>query len=221
MTEPSQVERTYLEIRNRIVEGRYRPGMHLSESMLARLHRSSRTPVREALARLLQEGYVEHVPTRGHVVTQITLTVIQNMFQVRRLLESAAAAQAAASATAQDVQRLRELEDCGYIQARPQSYYDALAKNRQFHLTVAETSRNVMLVDLIRQLLTQMDRALSLGINYQPFQDWNAIEHHRIVDSIASRKAAQARRAMDRHLEHSYQLLMEALMRGDSRSVTL
>src|SRR6185437_3274911 len=114
MPNPSQVERTYQEIRQRVVQGRYRPGMQLAESMLARIHRSSRTPVREALSRLLQEGYVELTPKRGYRVTQVTVTLIRNMFQVRYLLEEEAAAQAATSATEQDLARLRELLETSY-----------------------------------------------------------------------------------------------------------
>jgi DNA-binding FadR family transcriptional regulator len=114
MAGPSQVERTLQEIKQRIVEGQYRPGAHLSEAMLARIHRSSRTPVREALSRLLQEGYVEFEPHRGYAAARITLAAVRHMFEVRRLLEADAAARAAAVVTAADVERLRALADSDY-----------------------------------------------------------------------------------------------------------
>lgn len=219
MSEPSQVERTYREIRQRIVEGQYRPGVHLSEAMLARSHRSSRTPVREALSRLLQEGYVEFEPRRGYAAAPITLAALQHIFEVRRLLESAAAARAAAVLTAADLARLRGLADSDYAPGTRAAYLAALAGNQEFHLGVAEASRNPYLVELVRQCLTKMDRVLSLGIDYSPFHEGSAAEHLAIVEGLAGGDAEEARRAMERHLDHSHALLLQALVRGDTRAV--
>ncbi len=109
----SRVEHAHLEIKHRIMNGAYPPGAPLSESRLARMLRISRTPVREALSRLFQEGYVERVPARGYFVAQITMTLIQNVFQVRRLLEGAAAARAAEFADPDAVRRAADLiRDC-------------------------------------------------------------------------------------------------------------
>ncbi len=221
MDDPSQVERTYQEVKTRIVEGRYRPGVHLSESMLARLHKTSRTPVREALSRLLQEGYVELTPGRGYAVRGITVTLIKNMFQVRRLLEGAAAASAAELATAQDLEQLTVLADVGYVPGNPATHSTALANNLRFHLTLAAASHNSMLVDLVRQCLTQMDRVLSLGIDYAPFQEGSCSEHNTIVSAIRVRNPAIAQRSMELHLDNSRELLMQAVMRGDVRDLTV
>ena len=68
----SRMDRAYLDIRHRIITGACRPGTPLSESALARMVRPSRTPIREALGRLLEEGYVERVPGRGFQVARIT-----------------------------------------------------------------------------------------------------------------------------------------------------
>lgn len=69
---PLQLERVYHEIKWRIVHGRYRPGVALSESVLVRVHKSSRTPVREALSRLGEEGYVDRVVRRGYADGRLT-----------------------------------------------------------------------------------------------------------------------------------------------------
>jgi len=221
MDDLAQVERTYQEIRRRIVEGRYRPGTHLSESLLARVHEASRTPVREALCRLLQEGYVELTRGRGYTVTHVTMTLIRNMFEVRRLLEGAAAVRAAELATTADLEHMAALIDVGYVPGNPETYHTALANNLRFHLTVAAASHNAMLVDLVQQCLTQMDRALSLGVDYTPFQDGSSSEHKTIVNAIRVRDAALAQHSMELHLDHSRELLMDALLRGVVREVTV
>jgi DNA-binding GntR family transcriptional regulator len=141
------------------------------------------------------------------------------MFQVHYLLEEAAAAQAASSANEEDLAQLRALSTSDYEAGQPATYLKALQNNLEFHLTVAQTSHNTLLVDLVRHCLTQMDRVLSLGVDYQPFHLGTTVEHVQIIDAIASRNAARAKRAMHQHLEHSYDLLLEGIMRGEVRTV--
>ena len=77
--------------------------------MLAREHGMSRTPVREGLARLWQERYLDRVAGHGYFVARVTVQSIHDTFDVRRLLEGAAAACAAELATAEEIQLLRQL----------------------------------------------------------------------------------------------------------------
>ena len=102
------VERAYRDLKAGIVKGRYRPGASLSEVSLASEHGMSRTPIREGLARLWQEGYLERVVGHGYFVARVTVQQIHDTFDVRRLLEGAAAARAAELATPEDVDRLRQ-----------------------------------------------------------------------------------------------------------------
>src|SRR3954453_24180638 len=107
--EGPHVERAYRNLKAGIVEGRYRPGAPLSEVSLAGEHGMSRTPIREGLARLWQEGYLERVLGHGYFVSRVTVQQIHDTFDVRRLLEGAAASRAAELANDDDVERLRQL----------------------------------------------------------------------------------------------------------------
>ena len=69
----------------------------------------SRTPIREGLARLWQEGYLERVVGHGYFVARVTVQQIHDTFDVRRLLEGAAAARAAELATTEEIEKLRRL----------------------------------------------------------------------------------------------------------------
>src|SRR5262249_28470794 len=144
---PSRRERAYLDIRGRIVAGEYPPGAPLSESALTRVVRASRTPIREALCRLLEEGYVERVPGRGFQVSRITVRLVQDTFEVRRLLEGTAAARAAEVAARETVSRLRHLAPVPFVAGDLGAAKRAEKANAEFHLAVAEASGNALLVD--------------------------------------------------------------------------
>ena len=217
----SQVERAYQEIKWRIVYGAYKPGAHLSETTLARVHHTSRTPIREALARLSEEQYVVWDAGRGFLIAPVTVSRIRDTFQVRRLLEGAAAAGAAEMATPAEIKGMSGLAEYHYVVGDAESYRAALARNLDFHIAVASGSHNELLVDLTRQCLMQTDRVLSLGADFKPFEEGSAAEHAAIVAAVERQDAAEARAAMERHLDRAGRLMMDNVLRGSIRGIAL
>jgi DNA-binding GntR family transcriptional regulator len=177
----------------------------------------SRTPIREGLARLWQEGYLDRVVGHGYFVGRVTVQQIHDTFDVRRLLEGAAAARAAERATPDDVERLRLLAAVPI--AGNQDYRAAENANVQFHLAIATCARNGLALELIERCLAQVDRFMSLGVNFGPFQEGATEAHLAIVDAIARRDADGARLRMEQHLDCGSQLMKEALMRGQLTGV--
>lgn len=218
--EPLRVERVYQQIKWRIVYGTYVPGKALSESVLARVHGGSRTPIREALSRLVEEGYVERVPRRGWIVSPITLMAIQNTFDVRRLLEGTAAETAASRADTEAVARLRGLAEYPIFETTQESYRTRLTANAQFHLAVAAATQNGFMVDLVRHCLTQHNRVLSLGVDF-PVHPSSVDEHHEVVNAIERHDAPGAKAAMEHHLDGAHRLVIDFLMRGRIRGIGL
>ena len=217
----SQAERAYQEIKWRIVYGAYKPGAHLSEATLARVHHTSRTPIREALARLSEEQYVVWDQGRGFLIAPVTVSKIRDTFQVRRLLEGAAAAAAAALATPAEARRMAGLARYHRTAGDADSYRAALARNLEFHLAVASASHNELLVDLVRQCLMQTDRVLSLGADYGPFEEGSPEEHGAIVAAVEARDAGKAREATERHIDRAGRLTMDSVIRGSIRGIAL
>jgi DNA-binding GntR family transcriptional regulator len=209
----SHVDRVYDQLKRSIVEGEYRSGEALTEGTLARRQRASRTPVREALSRLHQEGLVERVHGRGWFVSTVTVQLIRDTFEVRRWLEGATAACAAERAGATALQELRALADFRYADA---SYRSAEQVNREFHLAIARATGNQVAVELLQQCLTQFDRFLSLGaeLTPSPYQENATAEHLKIVMAIERRDPVAAHAAMDHHLNACGELMMHAIIRG-------
>ncbi|HEY7498613.1 MAG TPA: GntR family transcriptional regulator [Vicinamibacterales bacterium] len=225
-SEASQVERAYREIKRGIVEGRYRPGMPMSEVMLAREHNMSRTPVREGLARLRQEQYLERVAGHGYFVARVTVQSIHDTFDVRRVLEGSAAAWAAERATDEEIQELRRLASLPQSSDAsrdpsdaPADYRSAEAANVRFHLAIAAAARNTLAMELIDRCLAKVDRFMSLGVSFGPFQQGATEAHLLIVDAIARRDPDAARRRMEEHLDCGSRLMKEALLRGQLTAV--
>jgi DNA-binding GntR family transcriptional regulator len=211
---PSQHDRAYDGIRARIVDGTYAGGAPLTEELLARVHGTSRTPVREALARLSQEGFVERLPGRGYFVARVTVQVIRDTFEIRRLLEGRCAARAAELATPAERERLRRLSEYVYLVGDVASYRRAEAANARFHLAIAAASRNQLAERLVRQCLLQMDRFVSLGVDVAPLPSEANRDHERIIQAILDGGTAAAEAAMAAHLERSSDVLIDALLRG-------
>jgi DNA-binding GntR family transcriptional regulator len=225
--ETTQVDRAYHNIKAGIVEGRYAPGAPLSEVVLAREHGMSRTPVREGLARLWQERYLDRVAGHGYFVARVTVQSIRDTFDVRRLLEGAAAARAAELATPEEIELLRGLAvlpatDAPVRRSRtdaPGEYRDAEAANVRFHLAIASAARNSLAMELIERCLGQVDRFMSLGVNFGDFQSGATEAHLAIVDAIARRDSVGARLRMEEHLDRGSELMKEALLRGQLANV--
>jgi DNA-binding GntR family transcriptional regulator len=216
----SQVDRAYAEIKAAIIDGRYAAGTPLSEPVLARAHGMSRTPVREGLTRLWQEHYLERVAGRGYFVARVTVQAIHDTFDVRRLLEGAAAARAAELATPAEIERLRLLAVVPEAppdvdgDERVAAYRRLEAANVSFHMAVAAASKNALAQELIGRCLAQIDRFMSLGVNFGPFQDGATPAHLAIVDALARRQTEEARRLMEVHLDEGSAMMREALLRG-------
>ena len=213
------VERAYRNLKAGIVEGRYRPGASLSEVGLASEHGMSRTPIREGLARLWQEGYLDRVVGHGYFVARVTVQQIHDTFDVRRLLEGAAAARAAELATAEDVEHLRSLAMVPIGGA--QDYRESETANVRFHLAIARVARNGLALELIERCLAQVDRFMSLGVNFGQITATATEAHLQIVDTIAAHDAHAARTRMEEHLDCGSRLMKDALLRGQLTGVGL
>jgi DNA-binding GntR family transcriptional regulator len=169
---------------------------------------------------LLEEGYVERLPGRGFSVARITLKSIQDTFDVRRALESEAAAGAALRRDASALDRLRALAPL------PQGVGEGAAEaarlaNASFHLGVAEASGNVLLVSLVRRCLDQVDRFLLHGIRVQAVPAQITVEHLEIVEAISRQDPLAAGRAMEQHLDACRQQILQALVAGDRQQIAV
>jgi DNA-binding GntR family transcriptional regulator len=131
-----------------VVGGALRPGQHLVESELARQLGVSRQPVREALHRLEAEGWIDLRPSQGAFVHVPTDQEVDQLLDVRELLEGATARLAARAATPEAVETLRAVWQEGVTAVESGDVTRTVAANNDFHATVAEIAGNAVLAEL-------------------------------------------------------------------------
>lgn len=140
-----QAQRAYEEVRGLILRGAYNPGQRLHEEELAAAVGVSRTPIREALRQLHSEGLVRVVPHRGTRVTDLTPSEVLGSYEVRAVLESAAARLAATRLTDTDLAQLRRCQDEMESVVRtgsPREIDQVAELNRAFHRVILTAAGN-------------------------------------------------------------------------------
>ncbi len=190
------------EIREAIVTGRLQPNERLVEADLARALGVGRTAVRTALARLEQEGLVQHVRNRGARVRLVDEREAVEILEARAVLEGLIARKAAVRARAEDVAELRQiltemrqLLDAGDL-------LGASDENAILHRRLIEIADHSTAAGLISTLKSQMVRFQYRTILVPGRSERSYAEHTAIVDAIAAGDGDAAERAMRTHLSH-------------------
>lgn len=186
------------------------PGDIIFETTLASELEMSRTPVRNALARLVAEGFLESPRgKRGYGVPELSLEDMREVFQMREILESKAAYFAAQEARKEDVDALRTLNDQERLFSRELRRHDYYLANVDFHFSVVRIAANRYLERSFRPVFWRS----MLYVNYlAEFHPLNAEEekrtggnntpdeHAALIDAIAARDPEAAAQAATLHL---------------------
>ncbi|EPX81872.1 GntR family transcriptional regulator [Salipiger mucosus] len=208
---PSLTETVYAQLRREILTCELKPGADLSEADLAARFEVSKTPVREALAALRLDGLIRTFPRRGYQVAAITFGDMNELFDVRTILESGAAELATSRITEAELADLAELAEGTYDASAQTALAEFVGKNRSFHLAIARASRNERLYTMLERQIDELERFFYLGATLRDVNSETNEEHKEIVEVLASRDPARAREIMIRHNDATRQGLMTTL----------
>jgi DNA-binding GntR family transcriptional regulator len=188
----------YERLREEIVSGRLASGAPLVEAAVAAHYGTSRTPVREALRRLEQDGLVER-GDRGLRVRTRGPEEILEIYEVRILLEAAAARDAAERGGRLDLMRIGHARDA-MAAADPADRDAMVATNRAFHEEIWASSHNGTLVDLLTRLNSHITRYPATTLTSQG--RWAEVlrEHAGLVRAIEARDGDAAARIAGDHM---------------------
>ena len=208
----SLAERAYRDIRDRLVMLDIRPGAPINDDLLAGALGSGRTPVREALKRLEYERLVVAFPRRGTFATEVNITDLAHISEVRQQLEPSAAASAARRATAADRSRLGEvlgeLEEAGSAD-RPSAALMRL--DMRVHRSIYATTHNPYLEDTLVRYDNLATRIWCLFIDRLPDIAGHVAEHRPLLRAIIDGDAAQAAELTMGHISHFEESIRAAI----------
>lgn len=199
----SAADSAYLRLRAEILSGDLAPDERLTEVALADRLGISRTPVREAVKRLLIEGFVTRAPGEGLRVTALRSDEVDQIFRIRLMLESYGARRAAEHASAAEIAELHRLADIITAHSPPASDEDhevMSEANAAFHRTIMQAARSP-------RLGSMLSLAVNLGLVLRTYRMYSphdmarqARHHHDIAEAISARDPDWAEAAMSAHV---------------------
>ncbi len=192
----------YNDLRVELVSLQRRPGEVISEAQIALSYGVSRTPVREAILKLSDEGLLEIYPQSGIFVSRIPLAALPEAIIIRKALEETTARMAAERATPSQIlalqsilERQREASAAGDSDAFHQA-------DEMFHATVADVAGYPGIWKYIQQVKVHVDRYRRLTLPQRGRMPKVIIEHEAVLTAIEAHDDEGARRAMETHLEN-------------------
>jgi DNA-binding GntR family transcriptional regulator len=200
----SLADQAYLRLREEIIGVALSPGTVLREEELTRRLGVGRTPVREAVQRLHRDGFVTVIPRRGTLVSEINITDLAAIYEVRARLESWAAGLAAERAGAADRAEAEGLlAELAELEARG-GYEELLALDRRIHRFAYRCAKNDFLAETLDQYHNLSLRILNVAMQrfpkLTPRLDEVVRDQRRLLEAIVAGDGAAAERAAAEHV---------------------
>jgi DNA-binding GntR family transcriptional regulator len=201
------------ELRRAILDGTYAAGDQLRQDALAASFQVSRIPVREALIQLEAEGLVLIEPHKGAIVSAFSLEEIDDVFDLRVLLEPRMLSQSAPLLTADDFAEIATLDEAfaDAIAAQDVAHWGQL--NARYHLALYRHARQPRTLAIVTALLQTSDRFTRLQMNRAPALDRAEKEHRQLLRLCREGKVAEACNHLVAHIEKVRQDLHALLKR--------
>jgi len=210
MTE-SVREKIYLSIRDDITHGKLAPGERLVEFKLAERFKASRSPIREAMRQLESEGLIQFEPNKGFTVSKLSPKELEEIYNLRSLLESYAARLGAERANKTQIKHLKEIHQELRTAARNSDVQGWIDNNILFHDFFLENSENGNLRQVVEMLKRRVNwyqyMIVLIPSHYKAY-----LEHHEaILKACETNEGGMAEKFMKLHIDAIKQVLLNHL----------
>jgi DNA-binding GntR family transcriptional regulator len=199
--EPSLREVAYEAIKHRIITCVFKPGDYINEAYVSGAIGIGRTPVHQAIDRLMQDGLLEVIPRKGIIVKPISLDEVVQITEVRRVNEPHCAKLAAERADQNDMATLSDILQRADAWTDVRNIEQMMLLDREFHMTVAKVARNAVLAAILQNLHERSLRFWFISLAVNEHQRDVKQEHRAIFDSIQHHDAVGASDAMAAHID--------------------
>lgn len=199
----SLADQVFENLESDILSGKYQRGELLTESKLSQSLGVSRTPIREALRRLLQEHIIEE-SGKGAIVLGITESDLKDIFYIRRKIESDCAARAAENRTEEQLAILREAVELQEFYLNKKDADKIKLMDSRFHETIYHMSGSSVFCDVLIPLHKKIQKYRRASVSNTSRAAASVSEHRAILNAIAAADSKVAKKLFDQHLENAY-----------------
>ena len=199
-TKASLREQAYDTLKRRILTCDLRPGEAVTVAELSGSLGIGRTPVTQAIDRLMLDGLVDVMPRKGVVVSPVSLDHLVEIIEVRLLNEVQAARWATRNVTAQQIQQMRDNIQMMHKAAQTREIADLIALDSAFHKLIAKSARNGIVAELLSNLHDRSLRFWTLSLRIPDRNNRVCEQHSAIVDALELGDADAAAQALIDHI---------------------
>ncbi len=207
-------EKVAIFLTGMIIEGRLKPGEHLTEIQLSKRFEISRSPIREALRILEQKGFVVNIPRKGNYVRTVTKNDILEVFSVRAVLEGFAARLSTSNLNQEDFDKLEFLVERMTESANKNDFKAFLDHHYNFHRTYIKASKNGFLTKTLEDILNQALWLHHAYVYMQHTHKYSLEKHIEILRAFKEREAKEAGRLVEEHILASIDPMVKQLSKG-------
>ena len=195
--------KVFHKIRKDILSGVYSDKEELKEKTIGDELGVSRTPVREALRQLELEGLVTIIPNKGAYVTGVSLKDIQDIYEIRSLLEGLCAQWAAKHITGEQLAQLEEIIFSGEFHSAKENWEQVLELDNRFHELLYEASGSKELEHVLKDYHSYVQRARRVTLAHPDRVHASNAEHKLIVDALKAHDSDAAEKYARQHIRYT------------------
>lgn len=191
----------YAAIKHKIITCELKPGEAVSEAALSASLGIGRTPVHQAIDRLMMDGLMDVLPRKGVVVQPVSLDEIFQIVEVRRLNEVFCVRRAAEEAQQSEVAALEKNVEKMRLAANGRRVEAMMALDREFHALLSAAARNRILIELLSNLHDRSARFWFISLRAREHHERVCEQHAAILEGIRAQDPDLAERAMRAHID--------------------
>jgi DNA-binding GntR family transcriptional regulator len=191
----------YELIKLRIITCTFKPGEYLNEASVSAMLGIGRTPVHQALDRLMLEEMVEVIPRKGVIVKPVSLEDVMQIIEARLINEAYAVRLAAERADDTEISLMTDILARARNWTAVRNIKEMMLLDREFHLALARAARNTVLADILRKLDERSLRFWFISLTAPDHHQVVQEQHDAILKTIRARDADAAEAAMRDHIE--------------------
>lgn len=201
--------RTFLILRDKILNEEYTKGQKLNEVTLARELEISRTPIREALKQLELEGLVRSIPNKGVYVIGFSARDIDDMFEIRLALEGLAIEFAIDRMDEEHLNKIKEIFELMEFYTMKDDQKKIALLNIEYHDAIYQATRSQYFAQLLKDINYYVSVTSRHSISQPERLDTALEEHKAIFDAIIAKDKKSAREMIKRHIRSTQMLVKQ------------